>query len=98
MIKNLDSRLKLEKYNVAFTKRSKCWIYLHLSNFEELQLHSADANESLVSLVSGHEIDIIKKIDPHGIQYIAAIMYNDEFIYPKKNEIETERFYKTGLL
>ena len=98
MPETLDSRLKQEKYKIIGKEEVKCWVYLKIEDGGHFQLHRADINTRLVDLVAGHDIEVIKKADPHGTVYIAAIIYNKEFLYPRKNKIETERFYRTGLI
>ena len=96
--KTLDSRLESEKYKIISKGEVKCWVYLNIEDGGHFQLHRADINPKLVDLVIGHEIEVIKKSDPHGTVYIAAIIYDKEFLYPRKTKIETERFYRTGLI
>ena len=98
MPKTLDSRLKLEKYKIVDTRSSKCWIYLDIEDGGHFHLHNADINQGLVALISGNEVDVIRKNDPEGTRYIAAILYNNEFLYPRKPKAETAMYHKTGLL
>lgn len=98
MPETLDSRLKLEKYRIISTTQVKCWVYLGIEDGGHFQLHNADINQGLVSLISGKEIEIIRKQDPEGTLYIAAILFKNEFLYPRKNAAETAKYHKTGLL
>ena len=99
MPETLDSRLTLEKYNIIGVRSNfKCWVYLDIEDGGHFRLHRADINQGLVALVSGNEVDVIRKSDPEGTKYLAAILYKDEFLYPRKNKIETARYHRTGLL
>jgi hypothetical protein len=99
MPKTLDSRLTLEKYMIVSKRSSKCWIYLGIEDGgKPFRLHRADINTGLVARVVGHEVDVIRRSDPEGTNYLAGILYKDEFLYPRKNKIETARYHRTGLL